>query len=266
MNAVTYPEPAAEPTAPTHVTSLPQPARSRAGLAAAFAVVAVLVAAVAAYVLWPRPVPPQAEVLVTGTAEQVVAAFLHGDTATLERLVAIEIPDTLTAGQSYVRSAAAVSVLERDQGWDVIVAADHLAAVPGGFGNARIEHFLVVFEDRPTGAVVMNLPAMVPAPDAPTVTAAAWPSPPADDITESVWSYLEWLLTGTAGVFPGRAMTPPPFTDIDLVGMQRTEQLDTISVLVAIEGTRPDGSRLPLHYALRAEPVDGGWLVSLPGS
>lgn len=266
MNAVTYPEAAPGPAVSTPVTPLPQPARSKLGLSAAFGVVALLVAGVAAYLLWPQATTPAPDLLVTGTAEQVVTAFLHGDRPTLERLVAFEIPDSLGEGQSYVRSAMAVSVLDGGDTWEVTVAADHLVAVPGGFGDPRTEYFLVVFADRPTGAVATALPRIVAAPDPPTVKAASWPDPPADDVTRAVETYLRWLLAGSSGVFDGTPVAPPPFADIDLVGMQRTVVEDGIDVMVAVDGVRSDGSVLPLHYSLHAAESEQGWSISPSGN
>lgn len=267
MNAVTYPEPAADAPAPSHVASLPQPARSKQGLYAAFGVVAMLIGAIATYALWPRPAaPPRAQLWLTGTAEQVVTAFLHGDRPTLERLVAAEVPESLQAGNSYVRSAWAVSSLETEHGWQVVVAADHFTAVPGGFGDPRIEHFQVAFQDRPTGPVALGLPSMVPAPEAPTLRAAPWPIPPADEMTVAIERYLSWLLAGGPGTPSDTPVTPPPFTEIVVVGMQRTEVDGGFDVLVAVEGTRSDGTTLPLHYPLRLVSGEGGWVVSRPGS
>lgn len=265
MNAVTFPEPLAEAPAAA-VTPLPEPSRSRRGLAAAFGVVAVLIAATVGYLVWPDTTSATPELLVTGTAEQVVTAHLHGDRAALGALVAVEIPESLATGHYYVRSATAISVQKTDTGWDVVVAADRLRAVPGGFGDPRIEHFLVVFHDRPTGAVVVALPALVPAPDPPSVRAAAWPAPPSDEMTAAVDHYVRWLLIGDDGPFDGTPVSPPPFTAVAITGMQRSEQADGVNVLVAVEAIRPDGSVMPLHYALDLEAAESGWKVSRTGS
>ncbi len=266
MNAVSYPEPIAPQPATPSVARLPAPPRFPIRIVAAYGVVALLVAAIAAYLLWPRPSSPRAELFVTGAAEQVVTALLHGDRSTLERITAVEIPETLMSGGSYVRSTAAVSVLDTDGGWEVVVAADHLVAVPGGFGDPRTEHFLVVFQDRPTGPVVVSLPALVPTPESPPVRAAAWPEPPADEATDAIGGYLAWLLAGEAGAFEGAPVTPAPFVDTLIVGMQRVERDGGLEVLVAVEGVRADGTVLPLHYALRLEPGETGWDVSRPGN
>lgn len=265
MNAVTHPKPATEAAAPNPVVTLPQPAPSGRGLYAAFGVVALLLAGITTYLFWPDPSVPRAELLLTGAAEQVVTAYLHGDSSTLESMVAVEIPE-LERDRAFVRSVTAVSVKEHQSGWDVVVAADHLVRVPGGFGDPRIEHFVVVFHDRPTGAVAVGLPGIVAAPPAPTVRAASWPPPPPDDITAAVDQYLARLLTGQPGPVLDPPVSPPPFSQLLIVGMQRTDRNGGLDVIVALDGHRPDGTIQPLHYALRLESADTGWMVSRSGS
>lgn len=267
MRAVSYPDPIAEPTPDHRVTTLPQPvARSPRSIVAVVAVLVVLGAGTSAVLLWPSRPAHQPDVSLTGLAEQVVVAYLHGDRTVLEATVASELPADLPADQYYVRSAAARSVTPFPDGWAVVVAVDRLAAVPGGFGDPRVRYYAVTLLHRPTGPLVAGLPAMVPAPAPPAVRAGPLPAPIDDDVSATVRSYLEWLLVGAQGPFDGRPVSPPPFDEVELTGLRSTDTDEGLAVTVTVEAVRSNGAVQPMQYHLLLVGTERSWDVSLAGS
>lgn len=258
MDAVTYPEPlvthsAVESLSDSHVTPLPEPDSHRRRLVGgALVTIAILAALAAAVAWWPSSLPNQPEQLV-GIAEQVVIAHLHGDVSTLERLVAIELPETIEDGQFFVRSASAVAVRPIDDGWVVTVAAEALEAVEGGFGRPRTQHYEVVFNDRPTGPTVGALPGLVAAPPGPALRAAR-PAPAPDDALSA--AAHQFLVSGPLA----------DFSSVELIGMTRTTSSDGFILLVEVRAARPDAAPLVFHYSLAARESDVGWQVGGRGN
>ncbi len=264
MSAVTYPDPLNEPQSPP-IVSLPTAKPGRRRLAMTITTLCIVVLGAVSYLLWPSGSTTTTEPIVTGMAEQTVTAWLHGNTAVLRSLVAAELPP-LNSTDHYVRSASSVSVSTSTDGWRVVVAVDVLQAVPGGFGDPRLDHYEVTILDRPTGPMIAGLPALVPAPAAPALVASPLPEPADDPLASEATAYLAWLLTGVDGAYEGSPIVPAPYDAIDVTGMQRTEDGGVWTVAVAVTGTRADGTRQPMHYFLDADETDGGWSVSLRGS
>ncbi len=265
MKAISYPDPLSDPP-PAPVRSLPQPRRGGSGLAWAVSVLAALVVGLVTYLIWPEAVPVRAETLLAGTAEQIVVAHLHGDVDALSRTVAVELPSGVEPGLHYVRAAGAVSVTESEHHTVVVVAVDRLLAVPGGYGDPRVEHFAVTFLHRPTGPIVAGLPALVPAPDPPSVLAAALPSPVDDELSRLVVEYLDWLLAAGDGSFQGPPVDPAPFASVALTGLHRQPRGGGFDLTANVIGHRPDGASLPMTYLLEALEGESGWEISRRGS
>lgn len=257
MNAVSYPDPLAEPRTEvpirSTVTPLSESAASRSRLVGwALGVLAIVAGAAAAVVWWPEPAPVTT-VHTDAVAEQVVVAHLHGDVATLERLVAIELGTTVEPGRFYVRAAWAVETRQLADGQAVTVAADVLEAVDGGFALPRIEYHEVVFAERPTGPIVVGLPGLITAPDAGPVRATRPAPPPDDAVTAAVRQYLE------NGPLAG-------FDRVDFVGMARTAADDFTVVLVEVMANRAGEQPIVMQYSLDVRASESGWQVSRRGS
>lgn len=168
------------------------------------------------------------------------------------------VADHLSGPTWYVANSSTIAEVTEDDTTRATVAVHLLGRIDGGFEDLGIRFFEVGYRTDPGIAIVFG-PAAVPGP---AFTSDVEDRPPATGpLATAVTSYLDWLLTGEAGPYDGRPVTPPPYASVELVGM--SSQQDGW-VAVTVEATDAAGRTVALDYLLRARLADGTWTVASP--
>lgn len=230
----------------------------------------------------PRPVaaaPGQntAGVPAQEVAQQVVAAWLRSDPATLKKLVGGIDNTTLPKTRFAVRDLAPAAVSQTDTTWAVTVGA---TVTDARHSTAR-RYYQVTLAQAPSGTLsVLTLPALVSGP-------ATTPGTTLDYRTDlstsgaaalSVTQFLSAYLAGQGdvGVYmsPGHtaaALTPAPFRRVRLVALKGATDTDPVTspadgtrlqVLATAEGTVTSRQVTTMTYTFTLTARAGRWEIT----
>jgi hypothetical protein len=212
-------------------------------------------------------------------AEQFVAAYLsagEGTEASLKRFLGTQ-PD-LTGIRSF-RLTARRTTVDRVEAagtpgyWAVTVTADVVLDENSVDRPAGVRHYQVGVFEQGRSLVASDLPALVAGPPTapqPTLTGPALASPrPNDPVAEAIARFGSALLAGEGEigryVAPGsglRAITPPPFTTVRLLGLAASGTGPHRVARAELRGTTEQGTTELVHYWLRLTRRDGQWEIA----
>ena len=140
-------------------------------------------------------------------------------------------------------------------------------------GPTVASFYLVGVASTPSGWAVAAPPALISGlrvGDAPEVKAGMRSLDSTPGLTAAVDGFLAAFLVGdgdvaryTAPQSPLVAVTPPPFTVVDVIEAASTSTESGVQLVVAaVDGTRPDGHVEVLEYWLEVAERDGRWEVT----
>ena len=213
---------------------------------------------------------------VGGFAELYVAAFLSGTpNATDDFLPAAPSTEAMTPAAHYATRTAALDITEvDDRYWAVVVAADVLTFIDGGYQPSGLQYFQIGVVDDGGRLVATTLPARVSAPPprqgAPRFLQQATETP-SDAQAALVGDFLETLLIGSRDinryVSPASGITaisPAPYVAISVGSLGLYGDGVVIATLDAQEA---DGAIVAMQYVVRITDSGSGLVVSelLPG-